>query len=374
MPKKRGNVWYTKRTYPPLGKIEKSLRTGSKQRAEYIEGILLQLASRGHTEVLRAFSDGLVSPQEVVEAWDSQQMHGLAQRLRRKSATLEDAINDALEWKKPDVAGSTYERYVTGLDHFKKHAGARTDVSDALAMEITQSFKGKRLEAVSSNTVNNDLGAVSILASYALLRGWISERPRIKRSPHKVRVKWLEAQVKAYFGALRPGYRTQQLLLISTGLRLGESEALRKLDVREDGGGMRLGVTGSKTEDGVRTVYVPPWAAKALHEHIRQGDLSETDRLFTLKRRGVQTEHDRACAESGIHEYTIHDHRHTAAVALARAGMPLHLLQKQLGHKHIEMTMKYAEFHPSYNDVAPHFEQMGALLGLGVGAPATAPP
>ena len=52
------------------------------------------------------------------------------------------------------------------------------------------------------------------------------------------------------------------------------------------------------------------------------------------------------------------------AVALARAGIPLHILQRQLGHKHIEMTMKYATFHPDYNDVAPHFERMGRMLGL----------
>lgn len=28
------------------------------------------------------------------------------------------------------------------------------------------------------------------------------------------------------------------------------------------------------------------------------------------------------------------------------------------------MTMKYAEFHPSYSDLAPHFDQMGEMLGL----------
>ena len=31
-------------------------------------------------------------------------------------------------------------------------------------------------------------------------------------------------------------------------------------------------------------------------------------------------------------------------------------------HKHIEMAMKYAEFHPSQDDVAPHFEHKGEIL------------
>ena len=63
-----------------------------------------------------------------------------------------------------------------------------------------------------------------------------------------------------------------------------------------------------------------------------------------------------ACAKVGIHGYTIHDHRHTAAVHLARSGMPLGLLQNQLGHATIAMTMKYATFHPKYADVGTYFD------------------
>ena len=147
-------------------------------------------------------------------------------------------------------------------------------------------------------------------------------------------------------------------------MRLGESEVLRVCDVRDGHSEMRLSIRDSKTETGVRSVFVSPWVAEALRSHIEGDGLSGTDRLFNLKRRTVQAEHDRACALVGIFEYTIHDHRHTAAVALARAGIPLQILQRQLGHKHIEMTMKYATFHPDYADVAPHFERMGRMLGL----------
>jgi integrase len=127
---------------------------------------------------------------------------------------------------------------------------------------------------------------------------------------------------------------------------------------------MRMSVRDSKTETGVRSVFVPPWAGEAVSKHIEDHGLSVTDLLFTHQRRTVQAEHNRACDLVGIPEYTIHDHRHTAAVTLARAGMPLHILQRQLGHKHVEMTMKYAAFHPEYSDVTPHFNKMGRMLGL----------
>jgi len=55
---------------------------------------------------------------------------------------------------------------------------------------------------------------------------------------------------------------------------------------------------------------------------------------------------------------------HTAAVALARSGMPLGLLQRQLGHEHITTTMLYAQFHPEYSETAKYFEQVGEHFGL----------
>lgn len=123
-------------------------------------------------------------------------------------------------------------------------------------------------------------------------------------------------------------------------------------------------IEDAKTSTGVRTVFVPEWAAEAVAEHVAEHGLSRTDPVFGIPRRTVQGEHNRACKLAGVDEYTIHDHRHTAAVHLARAGMPLHLLQQQLGHKNIEMTMKYSRFHPDYSDVAAYFDRVAMRLGL----------
>ena len=45
---------------------------------------------------------------------------------------------------------------------------------------------------------------------------------------------------------------------------------------------------------------------------------------------------------------------------------PLHLLQGQLGHKNIAMTMRYAKFHPDYSDVADYFDRVAKTFGLAV--------
>ncbi len=115
---------------------------------------------------------------------------------------------------------------------------------------------------------------------------------------------------------------------------------------------------------GVRPIFVPPWVAEAVRSHADESVVSGRDLIFTIPRRTVQAEHSRACNLAGIFDYTIHDHKHTAAVALARAGIPLNLLQRQLGHKHIAMTMRYAQFHPDYSDTSIYFDRVGAKFGL----------
>lgn len=378
MPTKRSNgVYYVKRRWRGLdpgnpGEVRLvycSLSTDRKQRATRRENMLETLHANGRRDLVRAFADGDVSIDDLEEAHHTDRTAELAERLKRPDATLAVAVEAALGDKAPDVAESTMERYRTGTGHFRDFVGDDVAVRDALTVERIQEFKAHRLEqGRAKQTVNNDVGAVSVVATYAAKRGGIDERPEVKRYEYEERVRWLDAdQVAAYTDALRPRFRTQMRLLMATGMRLGESEALRVADLRLGHGDGRLMVDDAKTPGGVRTVFVPRWAAHELREHVGGRGLAGPDRLFTIGRRIVQREHVRACEAAGVDDYTIHDHRHTAAVHLAGAGMPLHLLQQQLGHKHIEMTMKYAKFNPDYADVEPYFDRVADRLGVANG-------
>ena len=364
--KDRGGTYYVKRRFRGVGQIFRSLGTRNKGRATRLEDVLVSLYDQGRAELVRAFDRGHVTIEELAEYYETSRISELTARLRRADATLEDACEAALRDKSPDVTDSTLARYETGLSHLRRFAGADTIVRDVLTKHHVQAFKGFRLnEGAAHETVNNDLIALSVLASYAQDQGWIEERPKIKRFGSKVRVNYLEsAQLATYMAVVRRPFRPLFQLLVGTGMRLGEGEALRVCDLRiaEDEG--RALVQDAKTTSGVRAVFLPPWVAEALRQHIEEHRCSGTDPLFTIPRRTVQKEHRRSCQLSGIHGYTIHDHRHTAAVHLARAGMPLNLLQQQLGHATIAMTMRYASFHPDYSDVGKYFERVGERLGL----------
>lgn len=361
----RDGYHYVKRRLPGLGRVEKSLRTQNASRARRLEEMLLSLCDRGRLDLVRSWADGELEIVRLWEAYEAGQLHELSRDLRRPDVSLEDAIDAVKDAKRADVAESTLERYSTGLDHFQRLTDAET-VQDALTTSNVRAFKAdRREEDAAQETINNDLGAVSVLATHAVERGWIDERPDIDRFETSVRVRYLDSgELATYQAHLRAAFRPLMQFLIGTGVRLGEAESLRVSDLRLGDDKARALIEDSKTRDGVRAVFVPPWAAETVRAHLEAHGREGADPVFDIPRRTVQKEHNRACGDAGIHDYTIHDHRHTAAVHLARSGLPLHLLQQQLGHSTIEQTMRYARFHPDYGDVGPYFERMGETLGL----------
>ena len=366
MATKREGTWYMKRRLPGVGQVRKSLGTRTSARARELESMIEKLAERGRADLVRAWLTGEVDLGTLAEAYDTGKLHLLSRRLRSKDSVLSEAVRLALRAQAADVKDPTLQRYATGLAHFEAFAGPDATVRDSLTTDRVIEFKAYRLGAgAKRETVNNDLGAVSILVTYALRQGWIDERPVIKRFPSKIRIRYLEPeQVGLYLAALRPAFQTQMLLLLTTGMRLGESEAIRVCDVKFGSDGCRVLLPVGKTEASLRPVFVPHGTAEMLKERIREHQLSGTDHLFTIRRRSVQAEHTRTRKLVGIEGYTIHDHRHTAAVHLARAGMPLGLLKAQLGHKTIQMTMRYAQFHPDYNDVGGYFARVEGSFAL----------
>ena len=55
------------------------------------------------------------------------------------------------------------------------------------------------------------------------------------------------------------------------------------------------------------------------------------------------------------------------AKAKEAAGMPLNIVQQQLGYKTIAMTMRYARFNTDYSDAAPYLDRVAESYGLAPG-------
>lgn len=141
--------------------------------------------------------------------------------------------------------------------------------------------------------------------------------------------------------------RALVLVLLRTGMRIGELLALRvrDLDVRErkihiyEGEKNCLGRVVYLSDDAVMAVKL--WLRKKNphHEYLFCG--RGHGHMGYTQARNIFT---KCIREAGLQDkgYTMHSLRHTFASELLNAGMRLECLQLLLGHHDIEMTRRYA--------------------------------
>ncbi len=156
------------------------------------------------------------------------------------------------------------------------------------------------------------------------------------------------ADVRKLFGMIDDiRDRALFLLLLRTGIRIGEALGLRLNDLDIKGRKVHL-YEGEKNSMG-RVVYLSDDALFAIKLWLRRTD-KHREFIFYGKSNG------RLCYSTGRYlfvkylkkagldqkGYTVHCLRHTFASELLNAGMRLECLQQLLGHQDIEVTRRYA--------------------------------
>ena len=71
--------------------------------------------------------------------------------------------------------------------------------------------------------------------------------------------------------------------------------------------------------------------------------------------------------KTGLSDVRFHDLRHTYAVHMAKAGMPIVELQQRLGHANITMTQRYAVYAPP--TASTHYNSALERMGISEKAP-----
>jgi integrase/recombinase XerD len=137
------------------------------------------------------------------------------------------------------------------------------------------------------------------------------------------------------------------LLLLRTGIRIGEALGLRLNDLDIKGRKVHL-YEGEKNSMG-RVVYLSDDALFAIKLWLRRGNKNKEfvfygqsdGHLCYSTGRGLFVKY---LKKAGLEQkgYTIHCLRHTFASELLNAGMRLECLQQLLGHQDIEVTRRYA--------------------------------
>ena len=257
----------------------------------------------------------------------------------------------------------------------QKTAPSRPTSLACASIRLIESFGSRAAESIRKNEI------VAWLAEQAKARKWapasrnrwqatfslvfrvgidnekIARNPaaRIRRKTEgNGRVRFLsdteEKRLRAAIEGRFPKFLPHFLLSIHTGMRMGEQYGLRWNQV--DFERRQLHLLRTKNGDP-RTIPLNAVALAALQQMRGEKNRPGAEPVFPSVRAGDSLQGSRswfltALEEAKIHEYTWHCNRHTFASRLVMAGVDLRTVAELLGHRTLQMVMRYAHLAPEH--------------------------
>lgn len=220
------------------------------------------------------------------------------------------------------------------------------DVADYIAKQTKAGF--------APATVNRDVSILHDVLKVAVREELIPTNPASGAERPRVRQKRWRILKPVEVGAVARAFTDDQarvafLVLVLCGLRRHELQQLRWRDVDLVENVLR--VVDSKTEDGIRSIAIPPSLAEALWQQRRRTSYQGEDELvFCHPDRGTvyraepfADEFRAALKAAGItdHMRPFHDLRHTAITNDAATGSSPIAVMTKAGHTDMRTTKRY---------------------------------
>lgn len=295
---------------------------------------------------------------------------------------LRDYFAEWLASKRLGLAPDTYRRYASIVEGHLYQLGS-LKLSELRRVHI-ETLKGRLRGKLEPSTTRHVMAVLSSALNQAVAWELIDSNPATHVSRPKDRETKMrslsEEEAAKLVGAARGTRReAMYLLALKLGLRAGELRALRWSDI--EGGEATLTVERSvSTQNGLvwgptktgegRTIRLSRGLLGALSEHQRRQRMeraasrSWSDRSLVFpnsrggvwRHQGMHVAFKRDLEAAGLpKEIRFHDLRHTAATLMLRAGTPVNVVAKILGHSDPAMTLR------RYSHALPDMQESAAL-------------
>lgn len=285
---------------------------------------------------------------------------------------------------KPYIGKHQLEKY-TPADHQK-----------FINMLLTKKGLGRSKNGLSYNTVKLVNATLSNGFKKAIQLGYVKNNPtRFLELPKEPAAKepqyYSSEEVDIFLDQAKnerdPLWYLFFLTIYDCGLRKAESMALRwsDIDIRnkyvnvtkeriyraEKGKSKKIYIDDPKTPAGKRKMIMTNRAQRAFVDFYNyfyqtSGTMpltannddfifvytTGTSKFDIIRSRSVNTASDRIIRKTGLKKIKVHDARHTYAVRLRQAGVPLEDIKDLLGHKDISTTQIYATISPEVKERA----------------------
>ena len=328
----RGNFRFD-RVFPGVGRINTSSGTTVVREFRRRDSILGKLFDNAQLEVLKAFKEGTITIEQLVDA-------DRAGRLRSaellSDVALQEPLWTAIEKTLPRMGKGTEtrRRYYTSLKKLRRRSSLTKDtrVSDLARLDwkaLSHSWKGSaadwnHLRRAVSTFLSTLLGDIYHPFRRAVMKQIPTADEGTGREPDILVDRFLEIVARVPEHA-RPCY----WVLALTGMRTGEYLRCVKADL--DPEAHTVFVPGTKTGASRAKVEVEPelwgWIEAGIPSPLR----------YNWMRRYFK----RAVKKIGRKELRLHDLRHFMAQVASNEGAATPLIQAALRHRDPSMTRRY---------------------------------
>jgi integrase len=201
-------------------------------------------------------------------------------------------------------------------------------------------------------TIWTELGDLATVLSWAHKQGYCSAAPHIKR-PTKPDPKdryLTEAEItKLLAAATSPHIRLAIILMLGTAGRIGAILDLTWDRVEFGENYIKLAKPDHMRRKGRATVPMNGMVRAALAEAKQVAMTGHVIEWAEQPVKSIKTGFNRTVKDAGLSDVTPHVLRHTAAVHMAKNGVPMSMIAQYLGHNDDRITQRvYARFAPDH--------------------------
>lgn len=285
-----------------------------------------------------------------------------------RGKTLKDAydLTHRLHWK-GEKAQKTNEINAGAV---LKYLGEDTLLTDITSEDVNEMIFEFEDLGNSGSTVNKKGSCLRMMFKTAQDQKWIEDFPNPpfrKEAQHRIR--WMdEAEEKRvldlcdHLGLV--DLKDYIITAIDTGFRRGELLTFQPKDFSN--GLLHLHAGATKTEEA-RSVPATRRVAEIVTRRGNRPVIFSPLSRATLRAQWERVRH--LLKLDGDPQFVVHMLRHTCASRLVQRGVPLAMVQKWMGHKKIETTLRYAHLAPDSLLIGKEALEQGANLITPVVAP-----
>lgn len=347
--KGKGNLEFDRR-FPGVGRLRRSSGTRSLREFRARDAVLTKLFKTGQLEVLRAFRDGHLTIEQLVE----QDLHGrggesieMIEARRPLWATVDATL--------PLMGRSTgaRNRYALSFRQLRSRGvlAEQATVGDLQRVHwaaVASSWAGGPAD------FNRMRAAVSRLLTLVmrdkfspLRRSVVASMPKLKepegRTPDVTPAQFV-AVLEQLESAGADDVRGAVMVMILTGMRVGEYLWLDESHLMPSTRRLRI-PTEEGNKSGGRTIAISEedwgWIVAAVPFALQPLPATRVPAGRDRRYARIMSQWKAACAAEGLADVWIHDIRHCMAQWADEAGVALGSIAGVLGHKDPKTTLRY---------------------------------